>query len=83
MNLILRVGNGFYKKSQIKKKNLFFLHLVFSCYYCFIDFKRQSEHSGLSPDTSNLVTSAHFLKYKVSKNLKSGCIALEKIKNSL
>ena len=62
MNLILRMGDRFYKKSQIKKKSFFLLHLVFSCYYYFIDFKRQSEHSGLSPDTSNLVNIAHVLK---------------------
>ena len=32
-----------------------FLHLIFSFYFCFIDLKRQSEHSGLRPDTSSLV----------------------------
>ena len=46
------------------KKNLFypkfffsfyFITINFSCYYCSIDLKRQSEHSGLRPDTSNLV----------------------------
>ena len=31
------------------------LHLIFSSYSCFIDLKRQSEHSGLHPDTSSLV----------------------------
>ena len=31
------------------------LRLNFSFYYCSIDLKRQSEHSGLRPDTSSLV----------------------------
>ena len=30
-------------------------HLIFPCYYCSIDLKRQSEHSGPRPDTSSLV----------------------------
>ena len=30
-------------------------HLIFSCYYCSINLKRQSEHSGLRPDTSSFV----------------------------
>ena len=38
----------------------FFFHFIFfififTCYYCSINLKRQSEHSGLRPDTSNLV----------------------------
>ena len=32
-----------------------FLHSIFSCYYCSINLKRQSEHSGLCLDTSSLV----------------------------
>ena len=32
-----------------------FLHLNFSCFYCSIDPKRQSERLGLRPDTSSLV----------------------------
>ena len=35
--------------------NVILLHLNFPCYYCSTDFKRQSEHSGLRPDTSSLV----------------------------
>ena len=31
------------------------LHLIFSCYHYYIDHKRQSEHSRLRPDSSNLV----------------------------
>ena len=46
-----------------KNLNLFFnFHFfyyskifTFPCYYCSIDFKRQSEHSGFCPDTSILV----------------------------
>ena len=49
--VIWRVGGCFNKKSQ----TFLFLHLNFSCYYCSIDLKRQSEHSGLRPDTSSLV----------------------------
>ena len=35
--------------------NFILLHLNFSCYCCSIDLKRQSEHSGLPPDTSSFV----------------------------
>ena len=49
-------GGCSHEKSQIKNKlNFIVLHLIVSCYYCFIDLKRQSEHSGLRPDTSSLV----------------------------
>ena len=34
---------------------LLFLHLIFPRYYCSIDLKRQSEHSGPRLDTSSLV----------------------------
>ena len=40
---------------KISKFNLILLHLNFSCFYCSIDLKRQSEHSALRPDTSSLV----------------------------
>ena len=39
-----------------KKINFILLHLNIPCYYCSINFKRQSEHSGLRPDTSSLVS---------------------------
>ena len=39
----------------MKKILFYFLHLVFPSYYCSIDLKRQSELSGLRPDTSSLV----------------------------
>ena len=48
----------FIKNLQIlEEKNfiLFYFILFFSCYYCSINLKRQSEHSGLRPDTSSLV----------------------------
>ena len=38
-----------------KKTFSVFLRLIFLCYYCSIDLKMQSEHSGLRPDTSSLV----------------------------
>ena len=38
-----------------KKINFFLLNLNFPCYSYSIDLKRQSEHSGLRPDTSSLV----------------------------
>ena len=48
-------GGMFYKKSQLKIQFYFFLNLSFSCYYCSIELKRRSEHSGFRPDTSSLV----------------------------
>ena len=32
-----------------------FITFIFSCYFCSIDLKKQSKHSGLCPDTSSLV----------------------------
>ena len=49
--------------SNFRKKNFsfhFFIHLIFKCYYCSINLKRQSEHSGLHPDTSSLVVFVKF-----------------------
>ena len=37
-------------------KDFIFLSLIFSCYYCSVDLKRQSENSGLRLDMSGLVT---------------------------
>ena len=55
-----RVGGWFSLKiSNFRKKNFHFIlfHLIFLCYYCCsINPKRQSEHSGLRPDTSSLVS---------------------------
>ena len=51
-------GDDFHKKnSNFRKKILFdfFFQGIFKCYYCSINLKRQSEHSGLRPDTSSLV----------------------------
>ena len=47
----------FTKNSQLleKKFHFNFLHIVFLCYYCSIDLKRQSEFSGLRLDISSLV----------------------------
>ena len=47
----------FTKISNFRKNFHFILfHLIFLCFYCCsINLKRQSENSGLSPDTSSLV----------------------------
>ena len=37
-----------------KISNFNFIKFIFSCYYCSIDLKRQSEHSGLCYYTSSL-----------------------------
>ena len=62
-----RVGDDFHKKFQFLEKKIFilFLHLIFKCYYCSINLKRQSEHSGLCPDTSSLVL-FHFNFYVIT-----------------
>ena len=52
-------GIIFIKKiSNFREKKFHFIlfHLIFLCYYCSINLKRQSEHSGLRPDTSSIVT---------------------------
>ena len=41
--------------NYLKKYNITFLQLIFSFYYCSIDLKKHSEHSGLCPDTSSLL----------------------------
>ena len=53
-------GDNFHKKSQIFVQDCFpfspFFTFIFSSrFYCFIDLKRQSEHSGLRLDTSSFV----------------------------
>ena len=52
-------GDDFYLKfSNLKKKFVFsfcFVTFNFLMLYCSINLKRQSEHSGLRPDTSDLV----------------------------
>ena len=50
----------------------FFLQLNFSSYFCFIDLKRQSEHSGLRHDTSSLVVPT--FDTKVTEYLCSGWV---------
>ena len=52
-------GMIFIKKFQIleKKFSFYFFHLIFLCYNCCsINLKKQSEHSGLRPVTSSLVS---------------------------
>ena len=50
----------FIKKIEIleeKKFSFCFISIIFfKCYDCSINLKRQSEHSGLRPDTSSLVS---------------------------
>ena len=60
-------GNDFPNKFQILEKKFTFIlfHLIFLCYYCCSkNLKRQSELSGLRPDTSSLV---FFLETKLFK----------------
>ena len=46
----------FIKNFKYKKNSFYFISFNFLCYYCCsINLKRQSEHSGLRPDTSSLV----------------------------
>ena len=40
---------------NLKLKKIVFFYLIFSCYYCSMEFERQSKHSGLCPDTSSPV----------------------------
>ena len=52
------MGDNFHKKFQIleeKKFHYILFHLILIRYNCSINLKRQSEHSRLRPDTSNLV----------------------------
>ena len=54
-------GGDFHRKNfKLKKKFIFFiifnlLMFFILCYYCSINLTRQSEHSGLCPDTSIVV----------------------------
>ena len=61
----------FTKYSSLKKFFLFCFIFFFSFYYCSTDLKRQSEPSGLRPDTSSLVSfvfdSRSFVTHIVSK----------------
>ena len=66
--------------SQKKVSNVLFiyffhfilLHLIFSCYYCTIVPKRQSEHSGLYLDTTSLVVPT--FDTKITEYLCSGWV---------
>ena len=69
-----------YKKNQILEKKIFhfvLFNLIFFCYYCSINLIRQSEHSGLFPDTSSLVFSItqlstnHFFRHSPISTVKS------------
>ena len=51
----------FTEKSQIKKNVIFYLNLFLSCYYCSIDLKSKSEHLGLRPGTSSLVSGVNWI----------------------
>ena len=61
-------ADDFTKNLNFKNVIFFFhfslLHLMFSCYYCCIDFKRH-EHSRLRPDTSRFVLSIFVTKLMV------------------
>ena len=47
-------GDDFRKNLKLKKY-IYFFTFIFSYFYCFIDLKSQSEHSGPRPDTSSFV----------------------------
>ena len=51
--LISRTGGCFLQKKNLKfqkNNNFILLQLIFSGYYCSIDFKKQLENSGLCSD---------------------------------
>ena len=66
----------FIKKFQIKKIHFILFQLIFLSYYCSINLKRQSEHSGLRPDPSSVVFSfkfnsnAHFCNHLIDQTFK-------------
>ena len=59
-------GMIFIKNFKLKKNFHFILfHLIFFMYYCCsINFKRQSEHSGLRPDTSSFFLMEFFESFQ-------------------
>ena len=60
---------------------------MFSCYYCSIDLKRQSEHLEIRPDMSNLVSiSIQFktpLKFLTTMALLTFCLPPRNWRGSL
>ena len=63
----------FFKNFKLKKKknSFYFNSFIFSMYYCCsINLKRQSEHSGLRPDTSRFVCTFNFFD-RSNKNITS------------
>ena len=44
-----------FKSFRKQNVHFVFIHLIFKCYFCSMNLKRQSEHSGLRPDASSLV----------------------------
>ena len=66
----LFLGAKTIKKSQMKKKKSFDIIIIkFSCYYCSIDLKRQSEHSKFRPDTSSLVFFLKLLRREIFRSV--------------
>ena len=64
-------GLIFIKNFNFKKKiSFYFISFNLFCYYCSIILKRQSEHSGLCPDTSSLAVPT--FDTKVTEYLCSG-----------
>ena len=59
-------GDDFHIEFEIFGESFFFIlfnyFLFFKCYYSSVNLKRQSEHSGLCPDTSSLVSVCFTLK---------------------
>ena len=55
-------GMSFTKNLKLKKNHFYLSHSIFSCYYCSIYLKRQSEHSGSCLDTNSLVNQLALFK---------------------
>ena len=70
------MGDDFIKKNSNFRIffSFHFVLLTFSCYYYSINLKRQSEHSGLRPDMSSLVSI--YSRFKIQCKLFSGIISL-------
>ena len=70
LNWIWLVGWCFYKKNRNYFLNFILLQLKLSCYHCTIVLKKQSEHSGLSPDMRSLIVPTSVIK--LTESLCSG-----------
>ena len=81
MYFIWRVEGWFsLKNSNFRRKKIFhyiLFHKMFLCYYCCsINLQKQSEHSGLRPDTSSLVCLRSVLVVEISCKTTQECWAI-------